>query len=162
MLVALGMLLYTVIVSPGYFAQRGEWPLVAMFGVLLLSALVFARRMRPESRRLRVAEILLSVLVAAAGAAATLLMLVTGWAGFLLSHLGRHDLARSTFIATFCVLLFFVCNSVDVGFYFIPFFFPALLAFSLYYDLDHDFLNASVNLAICVGCTLLSVFLPQH
>ena len=44
--------------------------------VLLLSALVFARRMRPESRRLRVAEILLSVLVAAAGAAATLLMLV--------------------------------------------------------------------------------------
>ena len=93
---------------------------------------------------------------------ATLLMLVTGWAGFLLSHLGRHDLARSTFIATFCVLLFFVCNSVDVGFYFIPFFFPALLAFSLYYDLDHDFLNASVNLAICVGCTLLSVFLPQH
>ena len=43
--------------------------------VLLLSALVFARRMKPESRRLRVAEILLSVLVAAAGAAATLLAL---------------------------------------------------------------------------------------
>jgi hypothetical protein len=45
LLVALGMLLYTVIVSPGYFAQRGEWPLVAMFGVLLLSALVMLARL---------------------------------------------------------------------------------------------------------------------
>ena len=93
---------------------------------------------------------------------ATLLMLVTGWAGFVLNHMRRHDLARSTFIATFCILLFFVCNSVDVGFYFIPFFFPALLAFSLYYDLDRDLLNASLNLAICVGCTLLSLYLPQN
>ncbi len=32
---ALGMLFYTVIVSPGYFAQQGAWPLVVMFGVLL-------------------------------------------------------------------------------------------------------------------------------
>jgi peptidoglycan/LPS O-acetylase OafA/YrhL len=38
--VALGMLLYTVIVSPGYFAQRGEWTLVAVFAGLLLLALV--------------------------------------------------------------------------------------------------------------------------
>src|SRR5688500_5933571 len=93
---------------------------------------------------------------------ATLLMLVTGWGGFLLNHLRRPDLARSTFIATFCILLFFVCNSVDVGFYFIPFFFPALLAFSLYYDLGRDLLNASLNLALCVGCTLLSLYLPQN
>ena len=53
MLVALGMLLYTVIVSPGYFAQRGEWPLVAMFGVLLLSALAMLARLwraGPEER----------------------------------------------------------------------------------------------------------------
>ena len=93
---------------------------------------------------------------------ATLMMLVTGWGGFLLNHLRRPDLARSTFIASFCILLFFVCNSVDVGFYFIPFFFPALLAFSLYYDLEHDLLNAALNLAICVGCTLLSLYLPQN
>ncbi len=39
-LVANGMLLYTVIVSPGYFAQRGEWPLVVMFAVLLVLALL--------------------------------------------------------------------------------------------------------------------------
>lgn len=38
-LVANGMLLYTVIVSPGYFAQRGEWPAVGMFAVLLALAL---------------------------------------------------------------------------------------------------------------------------
>ncbi len=33
--VANGMLMYTVIVSPGYFAQLGQWSLVAMFAVLL-------------------------------------------------------------------------------------------------------------------------------
>jgi hypothetical protein len=32
---ALGMLLYTVIVSPGYFAQQGQWALVMMFAILL-------------------------------------------------------------------------------------------------------------------------------
>jgi len=38
-LVGNGMLLYTVIVSPGYFAQAGQWPLVAMFLVLVVVAL---------------------------------------------------------------------------------------------------------------------------
>ena len=39
MLAALGMLVYTVIISPGYFAQQGQWPPVAMFAVLLVLAL---------------------------------------------------------------------------------------------------------------------------
>ena len=34
-LVFAGMLIYSVIASPGYFAQQGQWGLVAMFGVLL-------------------------------------------------------------------------------------------------------------------------------
>lgn len=42
-LVALGMLLYTVINSPGYFVQQGVWPLVAMFVALLILALVSLR-----------------------------------------------------------------------------------------------------------------------
>lgn len=33
-LAALGMLLYTVIVSPGYYVQRGEMPFAIMFFVL--------------------------------------------------------------------------------------------------------------------------------
>lgn len=37
-LVANGMLVYTVIVSAGYFAQSGQWPLVGMFAVLLTLA----------------------------------------------------------------------------------------------------------------------------
>lgn len=41
--VAVGMLLYTVIVSAGYFAQLGQWPFVAMFGVFGVLAL-FALR----------------------------------------------------------------------------------------------------------------------
>jgi hypothetical protein len=34
-LVAFGALVYTAIVSPGYFAQLGRWPLVVMFGAVL-------------------------------------------------------------------------------------------------------------------------------
>jgi hypothetical protein len=41
--IALGMLIYTVIVSPGYFAQHGQWPLVGMFAVLLALDLVCIR-----------------------------------------------------------------------------------------------------------------------
>ncbi|MFQ5812326.1 MAG: hypothetical protein ACE5I2_03925 [Anaerolineae bacterium] len=39
-LLAMGMLLYTVIVSPGYFAQKGQWAFVGMFAAVLLLALV--------------------------------------------------------------------------------------------------------------------------
>lgn len=39
-LVGSGALLYTLIVSPGYYAQRRQWPFVIMFAVLLLLLLV--------------------------------------------------------------------------------------------------------------------------
>ncbi|UCC60149.1 MAG: hypothetical protein JSV02_10565 [Dehalococcoidia bacterium] len=39
-LVALGMLFYTLIVSPGYFAQKGKWPMVCMFAVLIILGIV--------------------------------------------------------------------------------------------------------------------------
>lgn len=41
--VSLGMLIYTVIVSPGYFAQQGVWALVGMFAVILVLALISLR-----------------------------------------------------------------------------------------------------------------------
>ncbi len=34
--VAAGMLLYTIIVSSGYFAQKRVWPIIGMFAVLLI------------------------------------------------------------------------------------------------------------------------------
>jgi hypothetical protein len=40
LLVALGMAIYSEINSPGYFAQLGQWTLVAMFAVLLFGATV--------------------------------------------------------------------------------------------------------------------------
>ena len=40
LLAALGMAIYSEINSPGYFAQFGQWALVAMFGVLLLGATI--------------------------------------------------------------------------------------------------------------------------
>jgi hypothetical protein len=38
-MVAAGMLLYSVIVSPGYFAQQGQWAMVALFALLLIFTL---------------------------------------------------------------------------------------------------------------------------
>ena len=38
--VALGMLLYTTIASPGYFVARREWPVVGLFAVLATLTLV--------------------------------------------------------------------------------------------------------------------------
>ncbi len=38
--VALGLLLYAVINSPGYYAQRNNLPMVAMFGVLITLTVV--------------------------------------------------------------------------------------------------------------------------
>ena len=35
-LVASGMLFYTAIVSPGYFAQKGQWGWLLMFGIILI------------------------------------------------------------------------------------------------------------------------------
>jgi uncharacterized membrane protein len=38
LLVALGMAIYSEVNSPGYFAQLGQWALVAMFAILLVGA----------------------------------------------------------------------------------------------------------------------------
>ena len=39
-LLSIGMLFYTAIVSPGYFAQRGRWTWVLIFSVLIMLAVV--------------------------------------------------------------------------------------------------------------------------
>lgn len=41
---ALGMLVYTLIVSPGYYAQQGEYAFVGMFAGLLAASVVFLVR----------------------------------------------------------------------------------------------------------------------
>jgi phosphotransferase system glucose/maltose/N-acetylglucosamine-specific IIC component len=53
LMLALGMLSYTIIVSPGYFAQEGEYLLVVMFAVLwiLTLALVFVALKREAELR---------------------------------------------------------------------------------------------------------------
>lgn len=38
--IGLGMVIYSEIVSPGYFAQLGEWALVAVFAMLLFGGTV--------------------------------------------------------------------------------------------------------------------------
>lgn len=40
LLVGLGMVIYSEIVSPGYYAQQGQWAFVAMFAALLFGATI--------------------------------------------------------------------------------------------------------------------------
>jgi hypothetical protein len=39
-ILAMGMLFYTVIVSPGYFAQKGQWVWVVIFAIFLILAIL--------------------------------------------------------------------------------------------------------------------------
>jgi len=40
LLVGLGMVIYSEIVSPGYFAEQGQWAPIAVFAVLLFGAVI--------------------------------------------------------------------------------------------------------------------------
>lgn len=40
-LLSMGMLLYTLIMSPGYFLQKGEYGLAIMFAVFIVLAIIF-------------------------------------------------------------------------------------------------------------------------
>lgn len=56
-LVFAGMLIYSVIASPGYFAQQGQWALIGMFAILLVLAFVsIALLAREEEHLLRTQE----------------------------------------------------------------------------------------------------------
>ena len=52
LLVGLGMVIYSEIVSPGYYAQLGQWAFVAMFAILLFGAVwsVMLLLRQPNSR----------------------------------------------------------------------------------------------------------------
>jgi len=43
LLVGLGMVIYSEIISPGYFAQQGNWMMVWMFAVFLIGAAISVR-----------------------------------------------------------------------------------------------------------------------
>ena len=49
LLVGLGMVIYSEIVSPGYFAQLGQWPVVGMFVVILIGAVISAMFLMREN-----------------------------------------------------------------------------------------------------------------
>ena len=92
----------------------------------------------------------------------TLLMLVTGVFGFWLNKRRHYNIARSMFITSFSVLLFFICNTLNIGFYFVFFYFPAFIAYTLYYDLEKDLPNALVNLSVSVSCAVCAFVLPHQ
>jgi hypothetical protein len=48
LLLGLGMVIYSEIVSPGYFAQLNQWAFVAMFAVLLFGATLAATQVLIE------------------------------------------------------------------------------------------------------------------
>src|SRR5688572_6369874 len=92
----------------------------------------------------------------------TFLMLVIGVLGYWMNHRRNYNLARTMFIASFSILLFFLCNSLNVGFYFIFFYFPAFIAYALYYDLEKDLPNGMVNLSVSVICAVCAYVVPHQ
>lgn len=92
----------------------------------------------------------------------TLLMLVTGILGFWLNAKRRYNMARTVFITSFSILLFFICNTLNIGYYFVFFYFPAFIAYTLYYDLEKDLPNALTNLSISVVCAVSAFVLPHQ
>ena len=51
-LISMGMLLYTLILSPGYFLQKGEIPFVIMFMVFLMLAIVLTVLIAKNSNKM--------------------------------------------------------------------------------------------------------------
>src|SRR4051794_40036534 len=92
----------------------------------------------------------------------TFSMLVTGLTGFWMNHKRHYNLARTLFITSFSVLLFFICNTLNIGSDFIYFYFPAFIAYTLYYDLEKDLPNALTNLSISVICAVCAFVLPHQ
>ncbi|HEU0064520.1 MAG TPA: ATP-binding protein [Flavisolibacter sp.] len=92
----------------------------------------------------------------------TLSMLFTGILGYWLNKRRYYGLAKSMFITSFSVLLFFICNSLNIGSYFVFYYFPAFIAYTLYYDLEKDLPNALINLSISVSCAICSFVLPSQ
>src|SRR5437763_6773284 len=89
-------------------------------------------------------------------------ILVTGLSGFWLNKRRYYGFAKSMFIASFSVLLFFICNTLNIGSYFVFFYFPAFIAYTLYYDLEKDLPNALMNLSVSVSCAMCSFVLPHQ
>ena len=50
LLVGLGMIVYSEIVSPGYFAQQGQWLMVGMFAIILIGAVTSIWLLIPKMR----------------------------------------------------------------------------------------------------------------
>ncbi len=92
----------------------------------------------------------------------TFSMLVMGLLGFWFNKRRHYNLARSMFITSFSVLLFFICNTLNIGSYFIFFYFPAFIAYTLYYDLEKDLPNALINLSVSISCAVCSFVLPHQ
>lgn len=92
----------------------------------------------------------------------TFLMIVTGIIGYWMNHARHYNFARTMFIASFSILLFFLCNSLNLGVYFMYFYFPAFIAYALYYDLEKDLPNALVNLSVSVVCAVCAFLLPNQ
>jgi signal transduction histidine kinase len=92
----------------------------------------------------------------------TFSMLVAGIIGFWFNKMRWYNLARSMFITSFSVLLFFICNTMNIGSFFIYFYFPAFIAYTLYYDLEKDLPNALVNLSVSVSCAVCAFVLPHQ
>src|SRR6478672_529631 len=77
-----------------------------------------------------------------------LVMMATGITSLVLNKLRMYKTARTFFLCCFSLLLFGVCNVLNMGSYFVVFYFPVFVSFALYYDIRNDFPDAALSLFV--------------
>ncbi|MFL5739696.1 MAG: ATP-binding protein [Flavisolibacter sp.] len=92
----------------------------------------------------------------------SLALLVAGCMGLWFNHIRKYTLARSMFTSSFCIILLFVCNSLNMGEFFLVFYFPTFISYALYYDLQRDVVPGLVNLTISIACSIAAFVLPHQ
>jgi hypothetical protein len=55
-LVSMGMLLYAVLIAGGYYAQKGEWPMIGMFTIFIVLTAIFLALLLSRSDRFKPRE----------------------------------------------------------------------------------------------------------
>src|SRR5438309_3190047 len=81
---------------------------------------------------------------------ASLSLTISGCIGLWFNYKRRYLLARSIFTSSFSIILFFVINTLNIGFSFFAFFFPTFVSFALYYDLENGLKAGLISLFITV------------
>jgi signal transduction histidine kinase/CheY-like chemotaxis protein len=89
-------------------------------------------------------------------------LVVSGMVGFYCNKIGWYNTARFVFLSSLSIILFFVAHILNVGPYFIVFYFPVFVSYALYYDIKNDLPSALLNLSVTMVCCICAFSIPHQ